>query len=427
MNTWNRTAKALAFACVMMLAWACTTDTESLTPKQQQSTVLPAGSTDVQGEYLVVLKDGALGLDPISNSQGHSGALAGQRVAAANVAAEKTLTSWAEAKGISKAAIRPFAGLANGFVAQLNESQAASFRQDQNVRVVLQDFEAHALPPVITAANSPRSGELLKVKNEQVEPWGLDAMGGARNANGSQWLWVVSSGIDLDHEDLNVVGAPFARSFVPGTGVNDVLGLGTHIAGAAAALDNDYGIVGVAAGAPVVPLKVIGNNGKVRVSRFWRALLQVARFYEPGDVVHVGFGFYRPDPVSTLLIGLLAKKGVRFVFAAGDMASEASGYYPTALNGDGLFTVSAFDRDIRLTSFSNFGNPPIDFSSPGEEVLSTWTGNSYRYLSSSQASAAYFSGALLAEPQRQSFAATCGTVHGDPDGNPDPVFCPSEL
>ena len=70
-------------------------------------------------------------------------------------------------------------------------------------------------------------------------------------------------------------------------------------------------------------------------------------------------------------------------------------------------------------SFSNFGNPPVDYCAPGVSVLSTWKGGGYNSISGTSMAAPHAAGILLVSngnPQSQGF------VSGDPDGNADPIM-----
>ena len=54
---------------------------------------------------------------------------------------------------------------------------------------------------------------------------------------------------------------------------NDCDGHGTHIAGTLAARDNGTGVVGVAPGAPLTGVKVLGCDGSGRLSKVVKGIL----------------------------------------------------------------------------------------------------------------------------------------------------------
>jgi subtilisin len=66
---------------------------------------------------------------------------------------------------------------------------------------------------------------------------------------------VIDTGIDLDHPDLNVHTAG-ARNCSNGKSADDGNGHGTHVAGTVGALDNTIGVVGVAPGVRLWPVRV---------------------------------------------------------------------------------------------------------------------------------------------------------------------------
>ena len=86
---------------------------------------------------------------------------------------------------------------------------------------------------------------------------------GADDARVDVDVAVIDTGIQLDHPDLNVVGGTNCVTFFAtcGSGWSDGNGHGTHVAGTIGALDNGVGVVGIAPGARLWSVRVLGNNG----------------------------------------------------------------------------------------------------------------------------------------------------------------------
>ena len=110
--------------------------------------------------------------------------------------------------------------------------------------------------------------------------------------------------------------------------------------------------------------------------------------------------------------------GVLFALAAGNETDDANNHSPARVNGPNIFTVSAMDRNDTWASFSNFGNPPVDYCMPGVGILSTWIGDGYNTISGTSMATPHMAGVLL---MRGKTFTTSGTVQSDPDGKPDPI------
>src|SRR3990172_7691929 len=70
---------------------------------------------------------------------------------------------------------------------------------------------------------------------------------------------IIDTGIDLDNPNLNVQA--LSKNCLTSASADDDHGHGTHVAGIAAAIDNERGIVGVAPGARLYAVKVLDRGG----------------------------------------------------------------------------------------------------------------------------------------------------------------------
>ncbi|QZD91218.1 S8 family serine peptidase [Qipengyuania aurantiaca] len=246
----------------------------------------------------------------------------------------------------------------------------------------------------------------------QETPWGIARVNGGGAGNFAT-AWVIDSGIQLDHPDLNVDVARSA-SFVRGD-AGDQNGHGTHVAGTIAAIDNNIGVIGVAPGAPVVSVRVLDRRGSGSNSGVIAGIDYVAQYGQPGDVANMSLG----GGVSTALdqaVVNAASGGVRFALAAGNESDHANNHSPARANGPNVYTISSFAIGDNWSSFSNYGNPPVDFAEPGSSIKSTWIGSGYNTISGTSMATPHFAGILL-----QGNPGNGGRVNGDPDGNPDVI------
>ena len=328
-------------------------------------------------------------------------------VSRGSVQAEANRSAQAEAaqlKHVYSVALRGFAvnaapqAIAN---MQRNNPKIAYCEQDQVVTASVQP---------IRAAARPGGG----AQPAQETPWGIARVNGGAPGTYAT-AWVIDSGIDLTHPDLNVDTAR-SRSFLGGTTTpGDQNGHGTHVAGTIAAYDNTIGVIGVAPGARVVAVRVLDRRGSGSNSGVIAGVDYVAQFGRPGDVANMSLGGGVSTALDTAVVNAAAG-GVRFAVAAGNESNDANTHSPARANGPNVFTVSSFAIGDKWSSFSNYGNPPIDYAEPGSAIKSTWLSGGYNTISGTSMATPHLAGLLLAGAVRSG-----GNVAGDPDGNPDVI------
>ncbi|MEE2770874.1 MAG: S8 family serine peptidase, partial [Bacteroidota bacterium] len=307
----------------------------------------------------------------------------------------------------------------NGATLKLSAADAEALRGREDVDYIEEDKIVMFAPPCGTPNGAPCDGNGGGgTGGSQETPYGITRVNGGVAYGGSGIAWVIDTGIDLDHEDLNVDASKGFNAFTSGKdgrSLDDGNGHGSHVAGTIAAKDNSVGVIGVAAGATVVPVKVLDSRGSGSYSGVIAGVEHVAANGKTGDVANMSLG----GPVSQALDDAVvaASSKVKFALAAGNETDDANNHSPARANGPNIYTISAMDSNDDFAYFSNYGNPPVDYCTPGVAILSTWKGGGYNTISGTSMASPHAAGILLLGNP-----ANGGTVNGDPDGNPDTIM-----
>jgi subtilisin family serine protease len=302
-----------------------------------------------------------------------------------------------------------------GFAVELSDDEFQSLSKDPSVKLIEPDRIIALAPPPGKGPGS--GGDGGGGSTSQATPWGITRVGGGATYTGSGKVYIIDSGIDSSHPDLNVSASLGFNAFTKGKDSDlstDGSGHGTHVSGTVAAINNSIGVVGVAAGATVVPVKVLDSRGSGSYSGVIAGVDFVTAYASAGDVANMSLG----GPISQALdnaVIALGGKGVKVALAAGNSSADANNSSPARANGANIYTVSAIDSNDNFASFSNYGNPPVDYAAPGVGVLSTVPGGYATYSGTSMASP-HVAGILLLGSVRSS-----STAIGDSDGTPDPI------
>ncbi|WP_242617483.1 S8 family peptidase [Cecembia calidifontis] len=305
-----------------------------------------------------------------------------------------------------------------GFSAKVNAERLPDLLVDPKVKYIEQDRRGELGPFQVLKRPGQEEEQIVTT---QVIPWGVARAGGPFTYRGRHSVFVLDTGIDLAHPDLNVddkKGFDAYNSKKKDYDLNDEHGHGTHVAGTIGALDNHFGVVGVAAGVPVVPVKIFtGPRAEYTYSGLIAGINHVGVRGIPGDVANLSFGgFDDSRALDEAVLRVSEKRRIWMVIAAGNSGLPATSFSPARVNGPFTITVSAFQIGDRFASFSHFGFP-VKFSAPGVNVRSTWTNNRYVNSSGTSMAAPHVSGIrVLGEIEKDGYVLN----HPIPE-NPDPI------
>ena len=366
---------------------------------------------------------------------------------------------------VYKSALKGFSGI-------ISEADLEWIKRDRNVLRVELDLETYALDQTLPIGVDRIDADLNSIAS-------IDGVDDRVDVD----IAILDSGADLDHPDLNVYKnvncspGPYGGLGCKVGTAHDFFGHGTHVAGIAAALDNDFGVVGVAPGARLWVAKVLNNGGVGRLSWLLAAIDWVTENAAELEVVNLSLGIVGNSPSLRTAIQNAVNLGVVFVAAAGNGSEDIYGddltfgtggddIQPAAFpevvavsaladsdgQGGGTGPATSWGDDDTLATFSNFstnvvaGNPvispgaAIDLAAPGIGIYSPWPGAGYNTKNGTSMASPHVAGAFalyIAENGRAYTAADVAFMRqaminsadpqtswgpadtGDPDSNPE--------
>ena len=357
----------------------------------------------IPGKYIVIYNDA--GIKKAARIASQSG---NQVIAPENI---RELTSQVlhDAEIAERTPEQAYASALKGVAIELTESEADKLALSPNVKGVYPDMVVNFGLPEVSINAKPAPQPVA-----QSTPWGITRIGGSADGTGKT-AWIIDTGIDMDHPDLKVDQTRGKNFVTPSALPDDDNGHGTHCAGIVAAKNNNLGVVGVAAGATVVPIKVLNRRGSGAYSAIIAGVDYVAANGQAGDAVNMSLGGPTYQALDDAILKL-ASKGIKVALAAGNESQNTNNVSPGRVNGTNIYTISAMGTGDLWASYSNYANPPIDYCAPGSSIYSTYKSGGYATLSGTSMATPHVCGILLLGN-----ISTDGTVKNDPDGNADPI------
>lgn len=262
-----------------------------------------------------------------------------------------------------------------GMSAHVPEGRLNALRHDPRVKYV-EEVREHS----IDAQQVPTGiSRIFATGNANI---GIGGDGGAVDVD----VAVIDTGIDRVHPDLNVVGGTTCLTTTCSGNGDDDHYHGTHVAGTVGALDNGIGVVGVAPGARVWPVKVLNSQGSGYESWIVAGIDWVAANANTFEVANMSLGGAGYSQAEYDAIQGAVDAGVAFAVAAGNSDDDANNYSPGGFNnvlsvsalanfnglpGGGAASTCRADQDDTLADFSNWG-PEVDIAAPGVCIRSTY-------------------------------------------------------
>jgi subtilisin family serine protease len=391
-----------AFVLVFLIAVFQACNEPLLEEQPADETGLKSANVE-KTSYIVLVNDADLN-NELSGLKGYE-----KKQKAAQSAAEKIL----KRAGISDGEIGYVYGTAvQGFSVKIPPGQLKKLQDDPSVKYIEKNQVVTLIQPELRINAKPVKP--APTPPAQTTPWGITRVNGGVSGVGKT-AWIIDTGIDLDHPDLTV-NTTLGKSFVVGvTSPDDDNGHGSHCAGIVAAKNNTIGVIGVAAGATVVPVKVLNKRGSGTYDAIIAGVNYVAANGSSGDVANMSLGGGVSTALNTAVINAAAT-GIKFALAAGNESTSATTKSPASANAPNIYTISAMATGDLWAYYSNYGNPPVDYCEPGSSIYSTYKGGGYATLSGTSMAAPHAAGILLLGNIR-----TDGYVLNDPDGNADPI------
>lgn len=273
----------------------------------------------------------------------------------------------------------------------------AKFQRDAGV----ESAELDQLVTIEATPNDPSYGSQYHLQKIQANfAWDINT------GSTSSKIAVVSTGVDLQHPDLSSKILPGYDFVNATTNADDDHGLGTHLAGiAAAATNNGTQGSGVDWNARIIPVKVLNANGTGYTSDIEAGVRWAAD--QGAKVILMGFGSSASySATMQSAIDYAWSKGAVLVAPAGDLGNTTVQYPANYTN---VISVACTTSTDTKCSFSSYGMW-VDLAAPGQSIYSTANGGGMTTMSGTSQSAAVVAGVASLVWSRYGTSASPSTI-----------------
>lgn len=229
---------------------------------------------------------------------------------------------------------------------------------------------------------------------------------------------IIDSGIDINHQDLKdhiwtnskelngikgvdddgngLIDDLHGYSFISNSSdLTDEHGHGTHCAGIIAAdHENHIGIMGLASGVKILPIKIFNSEGNSTQENLIKAIDYAVKMHV--DVISASWGGGPKNEIMFKAIEVAKNNNIMFIAAAGNenTNNDETPFYPASYDLENIISVAAHNNSGNLAYFSNYGLKTVHISAPGQFILSTLPNNKYAVWSGTSMATPYVSAAV---------------------------------
>jgi subtilisin len=268
----------------------------------------------------------------------------------------------------------------NAIAAEVPEAAIPFIRALKAVSYIESDSQVQAVDNLASSGADEEYINTVRAASQTV-PWGIQAVKApavqAYNQGQGVRVAVIDTGIDLSHPDLRVAGNVNILS--PAKTGNDNNGHGTHVAGTLAALNNDFGVLGVAPQIDLFAVKVLDSNG----SGYWSDVIEGLEWAVDNhmNIINLSLGSTSGSTALKQACDNAYNAGVLIVAAAGNNGVSSlkadNVIYPAKY--DSVIAVGAVNSAMQRPNFSSVG-VSVELAAPGVEIFSTYKGSAYTTL-----------------------------------------------
>ena len=385
--SWKHLSASLACASVLSLscgaAFASSLTSTSIDQGQRPIVEFRHAARPVEGEYIVVLREDVA-------------ILAGEerlndRASLPDVATVASLMAREHRVEVTES----FSHVLRGFVVRANDRSLVRMLMDDRIAFIEENGHVS-----ISQTTQPNATWGLDRIDQRDRP--LDGTYTYDTLASNVYTYIVDTGVRPTHNEFgNRVLSGFT-SINDGRGSDDCNGHGTHVAGTVAG-----SVYGVAKGARIVPVRVLGCTGGGTNAGVIAGMDWIAANHVKPAVANMSLGGGASTATDNAVTNM-RNAGVTVVVAAGNENQNACNVSPA--RAPAAITVGSTTNTDARSNFSNWGSC-VDIFAPGSNITAAWH--------TSNTALNTISGTSMASPHVAGVAALF--LANNPNANPTQV------